>query len=85
MLEEPVSVTIHYTDWDVRVVSNESRLTLNRWSAGGWHDAAQTCDPASTYVRDTANNALTAPICHLSRFALFGPTHRLQLPFLLRD
>jgi hypothetical protein len=28
---------------------------------------------------------LSVPICHLSRFALLGPTNRVYLPLVLRD
>jgi len=81
---KPVTVTIHYSDQDVRVVSDESQLALWWWTGGGWEDAANTCDPPSAYNRDLANRVLSVPICHLSLFGLFGPTHQMYLPLILR-
>ncbi len=83
--ETPVTVTIHYSDLDVRVVSDESRLALMRWTESGWEDAAQTCTPPSDYVRDLENNVLSVAICHLSEFALLGPTHQVYLPLVMKE
>jgi len=80
----PATVTIHYSDQDVHLVSDESQLALWWWTGSEWRDAAQTCDPASSYTRDVVNNVLSVPICHLSEFGLFGPTHRVYLPLVLR-
>lgn len=83
----PVTVTIHYSDDDVRAVTGESELALWWWTGSEWRDVAQTCDPASTYTRDATNNMLKVPICHLSLFGLFGPgsSHRIYLPLVLRN
>jgi hypothetical protein len=81
----PVTVTIHYSDDDVRVVTDESRLVLQWWTGSEWRDAAETCDPASSYSRDAANNVLSLPICRLGRFGLFGPTYQTYLPLILRN
>jgi hypothetical protein len=64
----PVTVTIHYSDSDVVGLSEET-LVLHYWneSTQTWEDAA--CDD---YVRHSAENWLSVPICHLSQFALFG-------------
>ncbi len=51
------------------MISNE--LTLRR------RDAAETCTPPSTYVRDEEHNVLSVPICH-------GPTNRVYLPLVMR-
>jgi hypothetical protein len=82
---EPVTVTIHYSGADVRVVSDENELALYWWDGTGWTDASKTCDPPSEYVRDKVNRVLGVSICHLSRFGLFGPTHQIYLPLLLRS
>ena len=82
--EAPVTVTIHYSDRDVRVVSDESQLALMWWTGSGWEDAAQTCTPPSEYVRDLGNNVLSVAICHLSEFALLGPAHQVYLPLVVR-
>jgi hypothetical protein len=79
---EAVTITIHYSAQDVRLVSNEDELTLRWWEGGGWQDAAETCDPPSTTIRDPSQGVLSVPICHLSRFALLGPTNRVALPLV---
>ena len=81
----PVTITIHYSEDDVRVVTDENDLILNWWTGSAWQDAAETCSPASTYVRDTGNNVLSVPICHLSKFGLLGPTHNIYLPIVMRN
>lgn len=81
----PVTVTIRYSNQDVRVVSDENQLRLYWWTGSQWQDAAQTCNPTSTYILDVTQNVLSVPICHASRFAMFGPTHPLYLPLALRN
>jgi hypothetical protein len=83
VFNEPVTITIHYSAQDVRFVSDENELTLRRWDGSLWQDATETCDPPSTVVRDPSQRLLRVPICHLSRFALFGPTNRVTLPLVL--
>ncbi len=80
----PVTVTLRYSDADV-LPMDEASLTLYYLSGSAWADAATTCSPASTYDRHPAENWLSVPICHLSRFALFGATHPLYLPIVLRN
>jgi arabinogalactan oligomer/maltooligosaccharide transport system substrate-binding protein len=82
--QQPITVTLSYNDADVAGI-NESSLTLNYWDGGSWVDAATSCTPSSTYDRHPAENWLAISICHLSRFALFGPTeYRLYLPLVNR-
>jgi hypothetical protein len=76
---QPVIVTIHYSEQDVRLISDESLLILYRWENNTWVDAA--CGP---YTRWLADMKLTVPICHLSQFALLGPTNKIYLPLILR-
>ena len=82
---KPVTVTIHYSDHDLRMVSDKTQLTLRRWDGNAWQDAAETCDPPSVYARDQDNHVLSVPICHLSLFGLFGPTHHVYMPIVLRS
>ena len=67
----PSTVTVHYADEDLIGIGDESSLGLYLWE-GSWQDAANTCDPASTYSRDLAGNALSLPICHLTEFSIQG-------------
>ncbi|MBN1874581.1 MAG: hypothetical protein JXA33_10160, partial [Anaerolineae bacterium] len=62
------TITLHYTDADV-VGLNEEQLYLYTWIAIDeiWEDAA-----CGDYIRHPAENWLSAPICHLSQFGLFG-------------
>jgi hypothetical protein len=78
----PVTVTLHYSPDDVKVISNEEELALWVWTEAGWQDAAATCAVPAGYERDTLKNLLTVTICETGRFALFGPTHQRYLPFI---
>ena len=81
----PVTVTLHYTDTNVAGL-DEDALVLEYWNGGtdAWEDAA--CGP---YERHPDDNWLAAPICHLSRFALFGEAaggkYAVYLPLLLKN
>ena len=68
-----VTITLHYEETAI-----EDSLVLYTWDGSAWVDAA--CGP---YGRDTANNTLRVPICHLSEFALFGEPRRTYLPLVL--
>ena len=61
----PVTVTLHYTGTDVAGL-DENALVLEYWNGSAWVDAA-----CGDYDRHPDENWLSAPICHLSRFALF--------------
>ncbi len=67
----PVTITVQYSDADVAGV-DENTLRVYVLSGGMWVDAATTCTPPSSYMRDTVNNRLSVAICHLSQFAVFG-------------
>jgi len=84
VFDTPVTVTISYSEADVRVVSNEQELALWWWDGDEWQDAAQTCSQTS-YIRDTENNSFGVAICRSGRFALFGPTNQLYLPLIAAE
>ena len=82
VFEKPVLVSIQYSNGQVEGLLPSS-LTLMYWDTAksAWQEAA--CDE---YVRAPEENLVTAPICHLSRFALFGTeSHVLHLPLLIKD
>lgn len=83
-LRQPATVTLHYSASDVRVVSDESQLALWRRTGGNWSDATTTCTPPSGYHRDGQAGVLEVAICQLGHFGLFGPTHQIYLPLVLR-
>lgn len=82
----PVQVTIHYSDVDVGVISDEAQLTLDRWTANGWENAAQGCGAGSGTLAFPipAANRFNGLVCQTGRFALLGPTHQLYLPLVFR-
>jgi len=78
----PVTITIHYTDADTQLISDINQLALWKKQGDDWQDAAQTCEPASTYERNIDTQTITVAICQTGRFALFGPTNNLFLPLM---
>jgi hypothetical protein len=80
----PVTVTIRYSNSDIRVISDENSLALLWWDGGSWVEAVTTCTPSSVYQRDVLNNTISLPICRTGRYALFGPTHQTFLPRVFR-
>lgn len=78
----PISVALYYADADVMGL-HENTLTLQYWyqGEGAWQEAG--CNP---YVRFPAENRLIVPVCHLSRFALFGnEASTVYLPLVVRN
>jgi hypothetical protein len=70
--QKPLTITVHYSDEDIACLSEESALRLYYWTGSEWSDASTTCEPPSTYVHDLPGNALSLPVCHLSRYAIGG-------------
>jgi len=80
-----VTVTVHYSNDDVQVVTDESQLALWWWMGSEQQDATQTCVPPSTHGHDVANNVFSVAICRVGRFGLLGPTNQLYLPLVSRN
>ncbi len=80
----PVTVTIRYSDSDIRVISDENSLALLWWDGSSWAGAVTTCAPSSSSQRDVLINTISLPICRTGRYALFGPTHPIYLPLVFR-
>lgn len=77
--EQPVIVTLHYTNSDVADI-DETTLVLLYYDGGEWVDAA-----CGAYERHPEENWLKVPICHLSRFGLFGiEIHLIYLPLTIK-
>jgi CSLREA domain-containing protein len=77
--EQPVTVTLHYADSDVPDM-DEATLVLLHYDGSNWVDAA-----CGAYERYPEENWLRVPICHLSKFALFGnEIHLIFLPITIR-
>ena len=80
----PAALRMRYTDADV---AGFDEATLRIWTlqSGMSVDAADTCSPASQYVRRPELNGIEVPICHLSPYALGVPGKLLYLPALGRQ
>ncbi len=83
----PVTVSIRYSDADVRWLVEDS-LQLYYWAGAAWADATATCTPPSAYLRDPAQNWLQVPICHLTQWGMMAiPSLHFDvyLPLVLRS
>ncbi len=80
--QTPVTVTIHYSADDLHIIRDEGTLALWRWDGQMWSDAAETCEPVSSYQREPDQNLLSLPICRAGYYALFGPTNSVLLPII---
>jgi thermitase len=82
VFEEPVTVTIRYTEADVAGL-DENALELCYRDGGEW-----STDGIAVVARDTSNHRLVATVAHLSEFATFAKEqqeqHRVYLPLVLR-
>jgi hypothetical protein len=85
ILSASVSVTLTYSEFDVWGAADEQQLVLSRWTGSEWQDAAQTCDPASSYIRDVTHKMLSVSICQVGQFGLFKPTRQVYLPIVIRN
>jgi hypothetical protein len=81
----PMTLTVHYSQPDIRLVTEEDQLLFHRWDGAGWSDAANTCETTLPYDRDLEDHVLTLSICRTSIIALYGPTHQFHLPLIRRS
>lgn len=80
----PVTLTINYSQNDIRLFRDPDTLELWWQTNGGWEDANLSC----TSVNDRAERfltisegALSTSICQTGLFTFFGPTNQLFFPF----
>ncbi len=78
----PVTITLTYTAEQLGGQS-EGTLRLALRTGTTWVDAATTCTPESTYLREPAIHRVSVAICHLSDYAWFGQ-QQVFLPLLRR-
>ena len=81
---QPVTVTLRYTDADVRLISDKDQLSLYWWDGLQWVEANQSCVPPPDVNHDLNNRTLIVSICRSGQFALFGPTKMTFLPVTIR-
>ena len=86
VFKQPISVRVDYTPENSRGVEEQSLLLyFYNEETGAWMDAATTCTPPSTYIRNLDENTFTVTICHLTEFAVFGrQSSQLYLPLVTR-
>jgi hypothetical protein len=71
VFQEPVTMTIHYSDADVTGI-DENTLRTVYWTGSAWEDMASTCGAPPAYDRDLDNNYISFIFCHMSQGALVG-------------
>lgn len=76
----PIALTIEYSDFDLKTVTDESLLLIKWKGELGWEDAALTCDPPGSYSRYLSDNLISLPVCKTGLYGLFGPHHVVFLP-----
>jgi hypothetical protein len=59
----PVTVTIQYSDHDLRAISDESRLSLRWWTGIKWQDASKRYGPTRSIAR--AAGCLSLAVCRV--------------------
>ncbi len=79
VFNRPISITITYADEEVSGL-DEASLVLLFEDGAEWDNAA-----CGMPVANVTNNTLLTPVCHLSRFALFGSSGmKVYLPVVIR-
>jgi len=79
----PVSITIEYSDLDVRYIASEAAMHLDWGDSTSYVDAVTTCQPPSAYYRDVQSNTIALGVCQSGDFVLRGPVRRVHLPLVL--
>jgi hypothetical protein len=78
----PLVMTITYSPQDIAVITDSASLALWRWDGAAWQDAAQTCSPASEYIRNPDHYSISVPICLTGIYKLMGLTRQFYLPVI---
>jgi hypothetical protein len=77
-----LTLTIAYTDGEVRLLRNEAQLTLYRWNSEVWVENSAVC-PGDTR-HDVSANRFSTAICAPGRYMLAGPARGVSLPYVAR-
>jgi hypothetical protein len=82
-LHQPITLQVGYTHDELGdILEDQLGIKIYNNDSNTWSDATQTCDPASSYVRNPDENWVKVNICHLTLFALgdMRPYYYLYLP-----
>lgn len=74
---QPLTITIDYSDQDIALINDETKLALMYWDSNAWVDSSTICAPMNNDI----DNRITIPICHTGMYALMGPTNQILLPY----
>jgi hypothetical protein len=80
VFDQPATLRINYTA--EQAGHAETTLRIFTLQNNQWVDAAETCNPPSTYLRQPEQNQISVQICHLSPFVLVEPAYWQYLPSL---
>jgi peptide/nickel transport system substrate-binding protein len=76
----PVQITVHYNPASLNgIFANTMKLYYLNPQSGSWEDAS-----CGTTQLNQANETITVPVCHFSRFALGGNGYYIYLPLTKR-
>ena len=79
-----VSVTIQYSAADTALISDPAGLALWWWDGTAWQDAAASCPASATNLKAGADGGSQSSICKTGVFALYGPTHPIFIPEMIK-
>ena len=78
--DRPVTVTLDY--WGTRtaraIIGEEAHLL--RWTGTDWQEAAESCNPVSTYWRDPQQFIIRLAVCLPGKYVLVAPAGPIFLP-----
>lgn len=77
-----MTLTIAYSDAELRQLRGEAQLRLYRWDGQAWFENGATC-PGDTR-QDASANSFSATLCAPGRYMLAGPARGTALPLVVR-
>ena len=84
-LSRSAGVTIHFSQADVAVLPAPAHLILFWWNGLDWIPARDICAPTPPPTLAQGQGITYEVVCETGRYALFGPTHPVFLPNIVRE
>jgi hypothetical protein len=81
----PITVTIHFSQADIAVISAPEQLNLYYWNGLAWIPGRETCAGTPGPSLDLEGGLFSLQVCETGKYALYGPTHPVFLPFTGRE